>query len=151
MREEKRKKEKKKEKKREAGPGGGGGGGMKGDFPEAAGENILCSSLLSNSLGIFNTVSHIRVTKKPHTKLDKAWQLKDRHGKRQKNGRKERNTHTHTHTHTQTKKHPSKLQTQKGRELTICRRVSFSSSHWWSTSSESPRGRHPFKFSSPRT
>ena len=76
---------------------------MKGDFPEAAGENILCSSLLSNSLGIFNTVSHIRVTKKPHTKLDKAWQLKDRHGKRQKNGRKERNTHTHTYTHTNKK------------------------------------------------
>ena len=34
---------------------------------------------------------------------------------------------------------------------TISSLVSFSSSHWWSTMRESPRGLQPFRFSSPRT
>lgn len=34
---------------------------------------------------------------------------------------------------------------------TSSRRVNFSSSHWWSKIRESPRGRQPWRFSSPRT
>ena len=78
----------------------GGGGGMKGDFPEAAGENFPCSSLLSNSLGLFNTVSHIRVTKKATHKTKTPQSLAAQRQTRKKTEDWEkRKKHTHTRTH----------------------------------------------------